>query len=56
MKLAHFMLTASAIIFAWLTISYLRPVPSETYEHASDRFTAQESNTVSDVSTASVNK
>jgi len=54
MKLAHFMLTASAIIFAWLTVSYLRPVPGNTYEHSSDRFTAQDTNTITEVATASV--
>lgn len=38
MKITHFMLTVSAVIFAWLTAAYLRPVPSSSYEHASTPF------------------
>jgi len=42
MKITHFMLTVSAVIAVWLVASYLRPIPSDSYEQASASY-AEES-------------
>jgi len=48
MKITHLMLLVTGVVFAWLTIAYIRPVPASSYEHAKESFIAQEEAPVED--------
>ena len=42
MKITHLMLIVTVVVFAWLTTSYVRPVPASSYEHAKANFLTQD--------------
>ncbi len=35
MKLAYSMLGIAAVLILWMTVSFLRPIPTQSYEHYS---------------------